>query len=108
MDQSVFVAWLVAWLACMAFVMWRQSKDASGTGLLIAYALQLWVIHWLAAAIYAFPWYGPPQLPTALGLRESTYGAMGFAVGAGIVAPALFQRIAVPAGWNGSSAPRLA
>lgn len=91
-DNSNFLVWLGAWLLCMAFILWRQQKDDAGAGLVISYVLQLWVIHWLAAAIYALPWYQSPDLPIRLGLEQSTYAIAGFAIGSSLLAPALLKR----------------
>jgi hypothetical protein len=91
-DDTSFVAWLAAWVACMAFVLWGQRKNGAGSGLVISYVLQLWVIHWLAAAIYALPWYQAPDGPIRLGLEQSTYAIAGFAVGASLVVPFLRRR----------------
>lgn len=86
-DQATFTMWLVAWLGVMAFVLWGQRKDGSGAGLVISYVLQLWVIHWLAAVIYAFPWYWTPDLPMYAGLEQSIFAIAGFAVGSTIIVP---------------------
>src|SRR5438552_7867338 len=91
-DQTTFSAWLIAWLCVMAFVLWGQRNEGAGAGLVISYVLQLWVIHWLAAVIYALPWYLPADLPMALGLQQSTYAIAGFAVGSAIIVPSIVRR----------------
>jgi hypothetical protein len=89
--QSEFVSWLVAWLACMALVLWRQQHAGAGSGLVISYVLQLFVIHWLAASIYALPWYTAPTPRMYDGLVESTYGIAGFALGSAVLLPLMFK-----------------
>jgi len=92
-ENTIFVLWLVAWIACMSAVLWGQRKNGAGAGLVISYVLQLWVIHWLAAAIYALPWYADSaDVPIRLGLEQSTYAVAGFAVGASLLVPFLTRR----------------
>jgi hypothetical protein len=91
-EDATFILWLATWIACMALVLWGQRRNGTGAGLVISYVLQLWVIHWLAAAIYALPWYASPDLPVRLGLEESTYAIAGFAVGAAIIVPIARRR----------------
>ncbi len=84
-DVRQFEWWLVLWAVALAVVLGSQRKRVSGAGLVLAYALQLWVIHWLAASIYVLPWYSAPNLVQLLGLQESTYAIWGFAVGAAVL-----------------------
>jgi hypothetical protein len=90
-----FTTWLAIWLGGLALVLWRQRKGSLGVGLVLAYALQLWVIHWLAPAMYALPWYGPPTPVLMAGLRESAYAILGVAIGASVIEP-LLRRARVP------------
>jgi hypothetical protein len=87
-----FDLWLAAWLAGFAVVLWSQRQGLSGAGLVVAYALQLWVIHWLAPAIYALPWYTRPDELLVAGLRESTIAIIGFAIGCGVLVPIILRR----------------
>ncbi len=80
-SQAQFNGWLLAWVLCVAVILYGQRRDGNGTGLTISYVLQLWLIHWLGAAIYAFPWYKAPGRAMALGLEQSTYAIAGFAAG---------------------------
>ena len=91
-----FNAWLILWLVGLALVLWGQRKG-EGTGLVVAYALQLWVIHWLAPSIYALPWYMPPSPVLLDGLKESTYAILGLGIGATVLAPTLRARLSLPA-----------
>src|ERR1044071_7609397 len=91
-DPTTFARWLAAWVVLMGFVLWGQRKEGAGTGLVISYILQLWVIHWLAGAIYALPWYLPADSAMSLGLAQSTYAIAGFALGSAIILPMLLQK----------------
>jgi hypothetical protein len=90
-ERSDLTPWLIAWIAIMAFVLWGQRKDGRGAGLVISYVLQLWVIHWLAASIYALPWYWLPDPPMMEGLKQSTIAIAGFAVGSTVILPFLVR-----------------
>ena len=92
-ETDQFTMWLAIWLAGLALILWGQRKGSSGVGLVLAYALQLWVIHWLAPSMYALPWYGPPTPILMAGLQQSTYAILGFGIGATIVVPLLLPRV---------------
>src|SRR6266576_2208125 len=92
-ETNQFTTWLAIWLGGLALILWGQRKGSSGVGLVLAYALQLWVIHWLAPAMYALPWYGPPTPILMAGLQQSTYAILGFGIGATMVVPLLLPRI---------------
>ncbi|HTK29891.1 MAG TPA: hypothetical protein VL309_10085 [Vicinamibacterales bacterium] len=91
-NPSEFLTWLIAWMICLLLTLWASRKDGTGSGLVISYVLQLWVIHWLAAAIYALPWYRTPDLPMLYGLRQSTYAIAGFGLGSTVIVPFVFRR----------------
>lgn len=91
-EPATFVTWLAASLGGLGVLVWTQRKASAGVGLVLAYTLQIWVIHWLAPAMYALPWYGPPTTTLMAGLQQSTYAIAGFALGAGILIP-LFWRV---------------
>lgn len=91
-----FNTWLGLWLVGLALVLWGQRRGDQGTGLVLAYALQLWVIHWLAPAIYALPWFAAPSPVLLDGLKESTYAILGFAIGATILGPVVRARLKMP------------
>src|SRR6516164_7379023 len=95
-DQTEFLAWLIAWMGCLGAIVWMQRKDGTGSGLVLSYVLQLWVIHWLAAAIYALPWYKPADLTMLYGLQQSTYAIAGFAAGTALVPLVLRRWFAEP------------
>ena len=93
-ENGQFLAWLTAWLAGFGVVLWAQRRSSSGVGLVLAYALQLWVIHWLAPSIYALPWYAQPTPILLSGLQQSTYAIWGFAIGCGVIMPLVSRRAA--------------
>jgi hypothetical protein len=82
--------WLLIWLVTASYVLVRHWRSELGTGLVFTYVLSYGAIHWLAAAIYLFPWYVAPSVDITLaGLRVSTIGLIGFAVG-GEIGAAVF------------------
>jgi hypothetical protein len=90
-SDTSFLLWLFLWVACAGFVLWSQQRPRVGAGLTISYVLQLWVLHWLGAAIYALPWYNAPSVEMSLGLEQSTIAIAGFAIGCGVIVP-LFSK----------------
>jgi hypothetical protein len=89
---------LITWLAVIAtLAIGRQSRKMQGAGLVLAYVLNLWMIHWVAPALYLLPWYHryPTQVVVA-GLEQSTYGAIAFAFGSLVLAPFLLSAGLVP------------
>src|SRR5205814_1338553 len=84
-SQQTYFYWLAVWVVCAGVSLWTQRRPGSGAGLTISYVLQLWILHWLAAAIYAFPWYQAADIDTVLGLQQSTYAIAGFTVGVALV-----------------------
>jgi len=82
LNESLLQSLVVAWLIAGAAVLLVQTKFGSGSGLVAAYFLELIVLHWLAAAIYLVPGYYYLNPETIIdGLRESTYGFVGFCIG---------------------------
>jgi hypothetical protein len=93
LETAQFNSWLLIWMLGLALVMAGVHRESRGVGLVLAYALQLWVIHWLAPAIYALPWYTAPTPTLQAGLQQSAYAILGFGVGATLLAPAVMVRI---------------
>ena len=91
-SQQTYIYWLAVWVVCAGVSLWTQRRPGSGAGLTISYVLQLWILHWLAAAIYAFPWYQAADIDTVLGLQQSTYAIAGFTVGVALVLPLILGR----------------
>jgi hypothetical protein len=85
--------WIVTWMVAAAVVLYGQWKrKARGAGVILAYVLNLWLIHWPAAAIYLLPWYShyDPSIVES-GLRQSTYAIISFGVGSVMFAPFLMR-----------------
>jgi hypothetical protein len=75
----------------------RQWRKVQGAGLVLAYVLNLWMIHWVAPAMYLLPWYrGYPLQVVVAGLEQSVYGAIAFAFGSLVLAPFLMSAGLVP------------
>lgn len=84
--------WLLVWVMTAAYILVRHWRTGRGAGLVFTYVLSLAAIHWLAAAIYALPWYSTPEFDTTLdGLRMSAIALMAFGAG-GEIGSMLFGR----------------
>ena len=77
-----FNLWLAMWLVGLGLIAWGQRKGTTGVGLTLAYGLQMFVIHFLASAIYALPWYIAPSPSMLDGLKQSVYAIISFGIGA--------------------------
>jgi hypothetical protein len=93
MDDSnlpkLIVIWICAIAALVAARWWRKTP---GTGLVLAYVLNLWMIHWVAPALYLLPGYQLFDLRiVALGLEQSVYAVIAFAAGCLLLAPVLLS-----------------
>jgi hypothetical protein len=79
------------WLgSAILIVVVRARRNVPGVGLLIAYVINLGLIHWIAASFYLLSSYKSRLHDPALieaGMRESTIGIMAFAAGSLIGAP---------------------
>ena len=84
---------LLIWLgAVLTLAVGRSWRRTPGTGLVLAYVLNLWMIHWLAPALYLLPWYhGFDQGIVEAGLEQSTYAAVAFASGSLVLTPFLLN-----------------
>ena len=94
MDPSKLSELLLIWMMVMglvALVRWRRKTPS--TGLTLAYLFKLSLIHWFGAAIYLLPAFQvrDPRL-TEMGLEQSLYGVMAFAVGGLIFTPLLVNK----------------
>ncbi|WP_392534634.1 hypothetical protein [Nostoc sp. C117] len=98
--------WLCIWVVVVSLVIRSQwNKRLPSVGLPTIYLLQLSILHWFGAMIYAFPWYNPKSLylisqkitltTTAIGFTQSVYGVIGFGVGTVILAP-IVEKIVKP------------
>jgi hypothetical protein len=101
--------WLLVWVVTAAYILVRHWRTGRGAGLVFTYVLSLAAIHWLAAAIYALPWYTTQEFDTTLdGLRLSAIALMAFGVG-GEIGAALFRRFGpeLPGGATPQADPRI-
>jgi hypothetical protein len=79
------------WMVVFAVLLLRGWRSgAAGAGLVLAYFLNLWLIHWPGAVTQLLPWYRGPDLEAVVaGFRQSTYAVVAFALGSVVVAPVL-------------------
>jgi hypothetical protein len=80
---------LTVWMmALMLMAIARKRKHIAGSGLVLAYVLNMWMIHWAASLLYVLPWYsGANREFTILGTEQSMYGICAFAFGSLALAP---------------------
>jgi len=110
-DTSDLALWLVVWMAAATAVLYGRWKSRSvGAGLVLAYLLHLWLIHWVAASFYLLPWsdfYDFELIET--GFKQSAYGVLAFALGSLVLAPIMIShyRVAQRLGTSYSPHPNL-
>lgn len=101
-NRSELIPSLVIWMLVVALVLRNQwSSKIPTVGLPLAYLLNLSLIHFTGALIWALPWYNPKSAyllqagadytEVALGFIESVYGVMGFGLGSTILAHRLLE-----------------
>ncbi|MBH8561040.1 hypothetical protein I8748_02400 [Nostoc sp. CENA67] len=117
-ERQWLTFWLFIWVVVVGLVIRNQwNKKLPSVGLPMIYLLQLSILHWFGAMIYAFPWYRPKSAylisqkislaSTAIGFTETVYGVIGFGVGSIILAP-LVAKIFKPSRlWDVPSQPNL-
>lgn len=89
MDNTKLLQQLLLWLAAVAVIaIARARRKEQGVGLVLAYLLNLWLIHWLAVSLYLLPDFrnSDPQI-VVLGFEQSLYAVLAFAFGSVILAP---------------------
>jgi hypothetical protein len=93
---------LSVWIGVLVLLpLVRGRRHREGSGLLYAYLLNLWAIHWLGALVYTLPWFRRGDVDIVeLGFWQTTYGVVGFALGSLVLAPMLepSESPMVPAG----------
>ena len=58
------------------------SLEGAGAGLMLAYCFQMIMLYWIGAAVHVLPWADlPDDRPGLLGLQQSTYAVIAFAMG---------------------------
>jgi len=93
MEDSKLTELLVVWLgAVFAVAVFRARRKTAGAGLVLAYLINLWLIHWVASLIYLVPGYvnNDPHL-VELGFEQSVYGIVAFAFGSLAFTPFLMS-----------------
>src|SRR5262245_28699388 len=86
---SLLAFYLGIWLvAALVTVHIHGRRTGGGVGLVFAYVLNFWALHWIAAPLYLFPWYRyHDDYFVRLGVEQSTYGMVAFACGSLGLAP---------------------
>jgi hypothetical protein len=80
-DEQLLM-WIAIWLSIGVALVLGRWRTGAGVGLVSAFALQMLILHWLAAAIYVLPWYWNLDVAVVFaGLKESTYAMGGFTLG---------------------------
>lgn len=90
--------WVAVWAVAVATILVSRWKwKAAGSGLVLAYIVSLWLIHWPAAVAYLFPWYGnhDPNV-VRLGFVQSAYAIVSFGLGSTLVAPLVMRLFRFP------------
>src|SRR5437879_2503674 len=98
MPDSRLSTFLLIWICAVAVLaIWRAWRKPPGTGLVLAYLLNLWLIHWVAPAFYLLPGYHyyDPRIVEA-GLEQSMYGALAFTFGSVLLTPFLLNFDVLP------------
>jgi hypothetical protein len=94
MDSSSNIAlWLVVWIGAASVIVYGRFRNGSiGVGLVLAYVLNLWLIHWLTAFLYLRPehQYYDRQL-VERGFEQSAYGMLAFAFASVVLTPFLMK-----------------
>jgi hypothetical protein len=96
--DTKILEYLILWLApLVVIVLARVRGKMAGTGLVVAYLVQLGLIHWVAPVLYTLPWYrGMDPHVVEAGLVQSLYAVCAFAFGSAILGPFLMQTGLLP------------
>ena len=91
--SSDLALWLALWMAAATVILYKVWKGRFfGVGLVLAYLLNLWLMHWVAASIYLLPWDQHFEVDlVALGLEQSTYGVLAFTFGSLVLTPMILS-----------------
>ena len=84
---------VVMWAGAAALILYgRLRNGAVGAGLVLAYVLDVSMIHLPGAIVYLLPWYGAwnPEVVEA-GFRQSTWGMLAFTIGGTVLGPRLLH-----------------
>ena len=103
--QTDIVLWVVAVLLIIAV---RLRLHQRSVGLVLAYAANLWLIHWPAALTYLFPVTAGAEADRVItGFHYSTLGIIGFAAGCVLVGPFLVRALEPPRSHTPAAERRL-
>ena len=92
--STLLLIWIVA-VAALAIARWW--RRIPGTGLVLAYVLNLWLIHWVAPALYLVPdYHNFDQRMVEDGLEQSVYAIVAFALGSLFLAPLVLNAGILP------------
>jgi hypothetical protein len=98
MEPSKLTELVLIWTGVLALLVFvRLRWNMPGTGLTLAYVLNLSLIHLTGAAIYVLPAFQDhdPRL-TEMGFEQSLYGLVAFAAGGLIITPILARKGILP------------
>ena len=108
MDSAWLTAWLWMWVGTTVLtVHFRMRQQATGSGLVVAYLLNLWAVHGLGAFLYVLPWWRAMDVAGLVesGFRQATAGLIGAAIGSVVVGPFVMTTFHVPPPVVGSKRP---
>ncbi|MGQ0563049.1 MAG: O-antigen polysaccharide polymerase Wzy [Gemmatimonadota bacterium] len=108
-DQSTLLIELVLWVVFAVVVALVRSRTHQlSVGLVVAYMVNLWLIHWPAALTYLLPWYLPVDAPAVFaGFEQSFYALAAFGFGALTFGPLLTKTLAAPRAESDAATHRL-
>ena len=98
------ILWMVTVVVVIAArLRWHQR----GTGLVLAYMANMWLIHWPAALTYLFPFTAGPEADRVItGFHYSAIGIIAFAFGSLVFAPLVVRALNAPRSLNEHAARR--
>ncbi len=107
--NGTLVLYLGAWLLAAGLVVWFYwRREGASVGLVFAYLAHLWLIHWLAAALYLLPWHTYYPISRVMaGFRESMYGIIALSFGILVLFPWLRKILRSQAPHSRGENPRL-
>jgi hypothetical protein len=92
MEKIDLIPYLCVWAVALPLVIW-QTWRAAGAGLMLAYSFQLFMLYWIGAMVHALPWAELPEDDYVyLGIQQSTYAVVAFALGSVALGPWLAKR----------------
>src|ERR1700679_1830514 len=92
MQKSDLIPYLCVWGVALPLVIW-QTWRAVGAGLMLAYCFQLFMLYWIGGMVHALPWAELPEDNYVyLGIQQSTYAVVAFALGSLALGPWFAKR----------------